>query len=111
MLSKEFLIEKVVHKVVVGGNINVAVDDHFVERSTERKVPMKVSGGMLFKLTTVRDQLAEIEPGQQIWFYDTSCDVSLGIRKMMDTPKGMNLTLKTVWKGLTSSDIHPIIKV
>lgn len=104
MRAQEFLQEAIIGTITIQG-IQVAVDDHALDRTVMRDVLPSDVDRVLRKLPTIQDQLQAIDPGQKFWVYDATQDVALGFRT------GSKLLLKTVLgKRPYSSDI-PVIEI
>lgn len=90
--------EEIIHTIQFK-NFIIKVDDHYLQRSHQRKVGHAESGRVIEKFSKVDDQLQEVLPGQQFWVFDQKQNVALGMRKLSNINKTMQILLKTVIRG------------
>lgn len=105
MRATEFIFEAKVGTLHIGGLV-IDVDDHIYDRKFERHVSLPMIDRAVRRLANAKDQIFNIEPGQQFWVYNTALDVGLGLRKMGDLNK---VLLKTVVGARPFDGPNPII--
>lgn len=96
MKSHEFLTEKTI-AVHDFDDIRVYVDDHIFDQHVKRPnevVSLYAIGTALGKILKVRNEISELEAGQEFWIYYDKLRVGLGMRKI--DVAGKKYQLKTV---------------
>lgn len=96
--SDKKINEEIIHTAQFK-NFNIKVDDHYLLRSKQRKVGHAEVGRVIAKFPKIEEQLQEIPPSQQFWVFDDRQNVALGMRKLSDINRTMQLILKTVVRG------------
>jgi hypothetical protein len=111
MRAEEFLIEKTIGTLTIGGII-VLVDDHAMDQAVERMVLPTDVDRVLRKLPTIKDSLTQIEPGQKFWVYDPLLEVGLGCRRLeFEQPKIQFKTVIGPKEGAPYDSNVPVLEV
>lgn len=111
MRAQEFLIEKTIGTLTIGG-ITVLVDDHAMDQAVDRMVLPTDIDRVLRKLPTIKDQLTQIEFGQKFWVYDPALEVGLGCRRLESTqPKIQFKTVIGPREGAPYDSNVPVLEV
>lgn len=93
MRAQEFITEKVIGTLNIGGVV-IIIDQHAMDRAVDRMVLPTDIDRVLRKIPRLKDQLAQLEAGQQFWVYDPELEVGLGCRNI--NPEQLKIQLKTV---------------
>jgi hypothetical protein len=89
--------------------LNIAVDDHAIDRTRTRGINPHIIDLSLKKLNAVADQLSQIEPNAQVWAYDAENNLGLGLRRI--SSRDMLFKLKTVVADRPFDGAIPIIEL
>jgi len=63
-------------------NVTIAVDDHAIERTQTHGVDPKSIDVVLKKLSSIADELNQLEVNNKVWVYDPATNVALGLRRI-----------------------------
>lgn len=111
MRAEEFLTEKIVGHLHHNG-IDIDVNDHAFDQAKERNVPYTLIDPALKKIGAIKDQIAQIEPGQQFWVYDPKSEVAIGMRRLDDRTGGnMKLVLNTLLGWHPGESVNPVLEL
>jgi hypothetical protein len=106
--TNESLNEKELGRLTIGG-LTVIVDDHAMDRTVLRDVLPTAVDHTLRKLPSVKEQIQQLEDGQQFWIFDQAQDISLGMRCL--NAEQARYVLKTVLDRQPYSSPTPVITV
>jgi len=106
--ANESLNEKELGRLTIGG-LTVIVDDHAMDRTVLRDVLPTAVDHTLRKLPSVKEQIQQLEDGQQFWIFDQAQDISLGMRCL--NAEQARYVLKTVLDRQPYSSPTPVITV
>jgi hypothetical protein len=105
--------KKKTNETVIGNlhfpQLNIAVDDHAIDRTRTRGIDPATIDLSLRKLNAVADQLSQIEPNAQVWAYDAENNLGLGLRRI--SSRDMLFKLKTVVADRPFDGAIPIIEL
>ena len=110
MLANEIITEAAVGTLHLGP-IEVRVDDHALDRAKTRGVYPRGVDYTLRRLSKIVNKLERVEVGQQIWVYDWTSEISLGMRRI--SSDRLVFILKTVYPARASRtpNIQKIIDI
>jgi hypothetical protein len=83
------------------------VSSHVIDRVIERGLPFLSVDKILRKLSTVKQQILDLEDGMKFWLFDPSINISLGLRKINDR----QLLLSTAIEGESWDSPVPHLRV
>ena len=89
--------------------VTIAVDDHAIERTQTHGVDPQAIDTVLKKLSSIADDLNQLEVNNKVWVYDPATNVALGLRRISSrTPL---FKLKTVVGDKPYNGQTPIINL
>ncbi len=63
-------------------NITIAVDDHAIERTQTHGVNPRAIDTVLKKLSSIANDLNQLEVNNKVWVYDPASNIALGLRRI-----------------------------
>lgn len=108
MRAYQFIAEAKIGTLTIGG-IHIIVDEHALDQAIDRMVLPTDVDRVLRKLPTIKDQLTQLESGQQFWVYDPALEVGLGCRSI--NPAELKIQFKTVLGNRPYDSQVPILEV
>ena len=87
--------------------LTVAIDDHAVDRTRTRGISPAAIDQSLKKLSSIADQLAQMEVNNTVWVYDVANNLGMGLRRI--SSQNMLFKLKTVVGARPYDGVIPII--
>jgi len=90
-------------------NVTIAVDDHAIERTQTHGVDPHSIDVVLKKLSSVADELNQLEVNNKVWVYDPATNVALGLRRI--SSREPLFKLKTVVGDRPYNGQTPIINL
>ena len=89
--------------------LTVAIDDHAVDRTRTRGISPAAIDQSLKKLSSIADQLAQMEVNNTVWVYDVANNLGMGLRRI--SSQNMLFKLKTVVGARPYDGAIPIIEL
>ena len=108
MQIREILTEKAVGSLNIDG-ILLVVDDHAFDRARQRDISPHDVDLVIKKLPKIKDVLSSFESGNTLWVFDTTLNVSLGLRRVSSSQ--LKFSLKTLVGKLTYISDVPVIRI
>ena len=89
--------------------LTIAIDDHAVDRTRTRGISPAAIDQSLKKLSSIADQLAQMEVNNTVWVYDVANNLGMGLRRI--SSQNMLFKLKTVVGARPYDGAIPIIEL
>ena len=89
--------------------LTVAIDDHAVDRTRTRGISPAAIDQSLKKLSSIADQLSQMEVNNTVWVYDVANNLGMGLRRI--SSQNMLFKLKTVVGARPYDGAIPIIEL
>jgi hypothetical protein len=103
--------KKKTNETIIGNlhfpQLTVAIDDHAVDRTRTRGISPAAIDQSLKKLSSIADQLAQMEVNNTVWVYDVANNLGMGLRRI--SSQNMLFKLKTVVGARPYDGVIPII--
>jgi hypothetical protein len=105
--------KKKTNETIIGNlhfpQLTVAIDDHAVDRTRTRGISPAAIDQSLKKLSSIADQLAQMEVNNTVWVYDVANNLGMGLRRI--SSQNMLFKLKTVVGARPYDGVIPIIEL
>lgn len=105
--------KKKTNETIIGNlhfpQLTVAIDDHAVDRTRTRGISPAAIDQSLKKLSSIADQLAQMEVNNTVWVYDVANNLGMGLRRI--SSQNMLFKLKTVVGARPYDGAIPIIEL
>jgi len=105
--------KKKTNETIIGNlhfpRLTIAVDDHAVDRTRTRGISPAAIDQSLKKLSSIADQLAQMEVNNTVWVYDVANNLGMGLRRI--SSQNMLFKLKTVVGARPYDGVIPIIEL
>ena len=105
--------KKKTNETVIGNlhfpRLIIAVDDHAIDRTRTRGINPQRIDVSLKKLSSIADQLEQMEVNNTVWVYDVANNIGMGLRRI--SSRDMRFKLKTVVADRPYDGVTPIIEI
>ena len=89
--------------------LTIAVDDHAIDRTRTRGINPQRIDVSLKKLSSIADQLEQMEVNNTVWVYDVANNIGMGLRRI--SSRDMLFKLKTVIASKPYDGVIPVIEI